>query len=136
MDAKPPEPGLNLFLSWGIVEWALGVISLAGSAVAGWVWHLGNRVRELEDQNKKLGELVTENKGEIKQMQQLIRSFEDNMQRRIDGETQKLEQRMERLTEKLEQVREELPSRQFIEGQLNNLSQRLDRSIDLKMSGR
>lgn len=102
----PPE-GFSFFVTWGIIEWLITSIFAAGAAVAGWVWHLGGRIKDLERENAAMKE-------EIKELEGLLRA----------------------LTNRIDELREEIPSKQFVEGQLYLLQSRLDRMMDVKLAGR
>ena len=109
--AGPSDNGLNFLLPWGMLEWLFTFLVSSIGASALWLLTLGRKVDVLQNQIDKLED---EAKGERTQMK---------------DEIKRLEEKVERLTDKLEAVREELPSRQFIEGQLNNLGQRIDWTI-------
>lgn len=125
--SQPPD-GVNLFLTWGMIEWILTATLSACGAVAGWVWHLAGRVDKLED-------LVANERQEIETVRRTLQDVGNALDRKIDEETQRVEGRMDRLGDKMDELRERIPSRQFIEAQLNNLSGRLDRSLDSRGMG-
>lgn len=129
MDQNQQQEGITFFIRWGLIEWGLTGMLSAGFGIAGWVWHLADRVKTLE--NKVSNEVE-----EREVMRATIRNIGSALDRKIDDETQRLEGRMDKVTERLDEMREDLPSRGFIEGQLNNLQARLDRSMDVKLAGR
>lgn len=116
--SPPPPEGVNFFVTWGIVEWMITSMAAAGAGVAGWVYHLGGRIEQLERENKLMKEAV---KG---------------LGVKIDDETERLESRVDRLVDKIDEIKEELPSRGFVEGQIGALVQRIDRMFDVKLAGR
>ena len=116
-------------LTWGLIEWALtGMLSMGG-AMAAWVWHLAGRVDKLET-------AAASEREELDLMRKTIREIGTALDSKINEETERLEGRMDKVMDKVDEFRSELPSRQFIETQLNNLQGRLDRSMDVKMAGR
>ena len=121
--------GYNLFLSWGMIEWALTAIVSGGMFVAGWVWRLAIQVDEL-----RLERDIMEK--DIQVMRRTIREIGSQLDRKIEMEMTKVDVRMARVEDKMDEMRENLPSRAFIEGQLTGLSQRIDRSMDVKLAGR
>lgn len=131
-DIPPPPPsheGYNLFVTWGMIEWALTGIVSAGMFVAGWVWRLALQVEDLKMTSKTLEQ-------DMNVMRRTIREVGSQLDRKIEMEVTKVDGRMARIEDKMDEIREDLPSRAFIEGQLNNLSQRMDRSMDVKLAGR
>jgi hypothetical protein len=123
------QEGVNFYISWGLLEWALtGALTTAGGFLA-WLWHLAGRVGRLED-------IVAADREEILMVKHALKEIGRELNEKIDGETARLEERMEGVRSKLEELREDLPSRQFIEGQLGLVTQRIDRMIDVKMAGR
>lgn len=103
--AAPPENGINFLLPWGLLEYLLTALVGVAGTLGLWLLGLGRKVDRLEADAKQ-------ERGQMKE------------------EIKRLEEKVERLSDKLEAVREELPSRQFIEGQLNNLGQRIDRAME------
>jgi hypothetical protein len=69
-------------------------------------------------------------------MRMALRQLEHSLDRKIDDETKRLEDKLDRAADKIEDMRGEIPSRQFIEGQLQGLTERIDRSMDVKLAGR
>ena len=124
-----PSDGYHMFLSETMLEWIFTAIAGAGTAVAGWVWRLTVQVAELRQTNHAL-------RGELDAVKLALKEVDAALGRKIDTETERLEQNLDRVFEKVEETRRDLPSRAFIEGQLLGLSQRLDRSLEVKLAGR
>ena len=103
--SKPPESGIDFYLPWGLLEWMVG--ALVGVAVWSltWVWRLSVRLSKLEY-------LVVENK----------KAIED--QAKVNAE------RYDKIMERLVEMHKELPSKFFIEAQLDALGRRLDAIAD------
>jgi Tfp pilus assembly protein PilO len=107
---QPPD-GIGFFVAWGVIEWALTGMATLGSIVAAWVWRLGSKTDKLEM--------------EVDVLKQTLKEFEKKMAE----DTQRLGDKFEQLTDKMDQLREQLPSRQFVESQINNLGQRIDNAM-------
>ena len=99
-----PDDGMGIFLNWGVIEWVIGGIWVVGTAIAGWVWAIASKVEAMKKEMEMLETTIRQQDEQIRKMQ-----------------------------EKLESLGEELPSRSFIEGQINQLSLRIDRLIDSKL---
>jgi len=100
-----PDDGFGIYLNWGILQWVLGGVWVVGMAIAGWVWSIASKVEATREEVKMLREI-------IRRQDELIKG----------------------LQEKLDSLGEELPSRSFIEGQISQLSLRIDRLIDSKLA--
>lgn len=122
MAAPPPPEGVSFFVSWGVIDWLLTAIASAITAVIGWVWHLGGRIEALKVQ-------LEESKQDRKAMRESIRALKVQ----AEEDTRQLEAKVEKLADKLEEIREAIPSRTFIETQLNQLHGRIDRTMEVKL---
>ena len=122
-----PDDGVDLFVSWGLLETALTSIIGAGLGVAAWVWHLGGRVYRLTMTVKALDR-------ELAEMKETNREMHRELHAKIDQETERLEEQMGRLMDKMDETRQELPSKAFIEGQLMALGGRMDRMMEQKLN--
>ena len=107
VDQPPPNDGLNFFVPWSFLEYAIGGIFTAGATVAAWVWRLANRVGKLEDvavaQERTMRELI---------------------------ETKDRHYGM--LQRELENLKSEIPDKHFIEAQFDRFERRLDGVVDRK----
>lgn len=121
--------GVRLFVTWGLVEWVGTAMFTIGMAVFGWVWNLSGRIVVLEESSRSKRE-------ELDVLRRTLREIGNALDKKIDNETERLEERMERVSNKVDDMSRELPSRAFIEGQLHSLTERLDRSMDVKLAGR
>lgn len=125
--AAPPEPpsGLNFFVSWGLLEWAIGVLGTAASAIAVWVWNLGRRIDEADSRMDKIDSRIEKGEDRNVQLQEDIT--------RLVGKFERLETTIYELKDYVGKELRELPSRQFIESQITQLSERMDGMIDAKI---
>jgi hypothetical protein len=120
VSAGPPDhDGYNLFLSSSVIEWALTGLVTGIFAVAGWVWRLGVQVDRL-----RAGHRAT--KEDIEAVKKSAVELGERLDHKVDEE-------IKNLGAKIDRIRDELPSRQFIENQINNLVGRIDRVVDAKM---
>lgn len=111
MAAPEPSSGVNFFLPWGLVEWAIGGLAAFAGSIALWVWGLGNRVDRIEAENVRLREEKV----------------------RLEGRMEKLDAAISSLKDYLVNELRDLPSRGFIESQVQQLSERMDGMIDAKI---
>lgn len=125
--AVPPDPpsGLNFFVSWGLLEWAIGVLGTAASAIAVWVWNLGRRIDEADSRMDKIDSRIEKGEDRNVQLQEDIT--------RLVGKFERLETTIYELKDYVGKELRELPSRQFIESQITQLSERMDGMIDAKI---
>lgn len=122
--AEPPN-GVNFFLPWPMVEWAIGILGAAASATIVWVWNLGRRIDEADSRMDKID--IRIEKGEARNVQ----LQEDII--RIVGKFERLETTIYELKDYVGRELRELPSRKFIESQITQLSERMDGMIDAKL---
>lgn len=121
---RPPDNGLNFFLPWGFLEWAITGVMSVSMGVALWVARLGSRSTALEQRMVEMEKRLMDS--EMKAAQ-----IEVNTNRRHDENIEKLSALKEELLNRLA----DLPSRHFIETQNNQLTQRLDRLADSRARG-
>lgn len=122
---EPPPTGLNFFVPWGMLEWAIGGIWSVAVAMAVWVWNLGARVDKTEALMAQL------QKDRVSEQLQFQKELD-----RLQSQNQRLETNLERLkTDILDRVAD-LPSRVFIESQIQQLTERMDGVIDARLSRR
>ena len=123
MDTPPnPHEGLNFYVPWEFLEYAIGAMCTAGFAVAGWVWHLGGRIARLEEEKALIAERHGEQQARLERLEKVLgeRLYE-------------AEQARSDLKNELMQRLNNLPSREFIESQITQLTQRLDGLIDARL---
>lgn len=106
-----PDGGMNFFISWGFLEWLLTGILTALGAIIAWLWRLGGQV------NTNTKELILMEK-ELGKLEVLVE------QARKEREELKLD-----LIDKISQ----LPTRVFIESQIQQITGRIDGLIDAKL---
>lgn len=116
MAGQPQDGGVNLFLSWSLVEWAMGALGTMTVSTGLWLLRLNSRVDRLET--------------ETKVMKGLIRDFAENLNDRIETTEAELKEKMDHLEEKVD----DLPTRAFIEAQTSNLGSRIDRLYDRRQA--
>lgn len=122
---EPPPIGLNFFIPWGLLEWAIGGIWSVAAAIAVWVWNLGARVDKTEALMAQL------QKDRVNEQLWFQKELD-----RLQSQNQRLETNLERLkTDILDRVAD-LPTRVFIESQIRQLTERMDGVIDARMSRR
>jgi hypothetical protein len=95
------DNGLNLFVPWGLVEWAVSGLGTFVVGLAVWVLRTAGRVNRLEDQVKDARDAEREVRAETKSQ-------------------------LEALNAELNSIARDLPSKTFIEGQFLLVNQRLD----------
>lgn len=117
------------------VVFALGAIGTAGMAVAGWVWTISVEINKLKLVGEEVERGMMRMDREVELNRKTTREIGNSLDRKIEAETDKLKQQMESFRDRLEEVREELPSRQFIEGQVNGMTTRIDQLIFARMHG-
>lgn len=129
--AAPPEPpnGINFFLPWGLLEWAIGVLAAAAGSIALWVWNLGVKTDITE---AKFNGLIDKAKDERIRL--------EKEQIRLEGRLDKMEVTIQEARHSIQELRNyigeqfrDLPSRSFVESQITQLSERMDGMIDAKM---
>jgi hypothetical protein len=120
--AEPPSDGLNFFLPWGLLEWVVTGIVGAAATVALWVWRLGARVGAAQD---ALDEVA-------KDMVKLEAKFE-KLEMTMAERLLEAERAREALKDELLARIADLPSRVFIESQMQQLTGRIDGLIDVKL---
>lgn len=120
------EPtGLNFFLPWSLLEWAIGGVWTVAVAIAVWVWNLGDRVRRTEA-------LVAQIKEDrVNERLQFQKEFD-----RLQGQIEKMGFSIEKLKADIFDRFNDLPSRMFIESQIQQLNERMDGVIDAKLTRR
>lgn len=126
--------GINVFLTEGMIEFALTGVVTAGIGVAGWVWTLGTRLARaeaaLESSREEFEMRMTSIKREMDSMESEI-----SLNRRTTLEIGKqLDAKIERSAQRLEEVKDELPSRGFIESQLQSQTSRIDQLMNAKLA--
>lgn len=108
----PPRwDGIDLYVTWDNLKWAIGGVLSAGGGVAAWVWHLGGRVAALERDKTTMREAF---RGLIK---------------KVTEDDKEVNRRLDQALELINELKAETASRQFIEAQINYLSQRIDRVL-------
>lgn len=133
--ATEPENGMNLFLSWGTVEWVLASIWSAGVGIAAWVWRLGSRTGHLEEVIETLRKRVEDMDKDIELNRRVTQQIGSALDKKIEDKANEQNEQNQILRDKLDSVREELPSRGFIEGQLNQQTARIDSLMNQKLRG-
>lgn len=130
MAIAPPDPpsGLNFFVSWGLLEWAIGALGAAASAIAVWVWNLGRRIDEGNSRMDKIDARIEKGESLSGQLQGHIV--------RIEIKMEALGATMYELKDYLSKELRDLPSRVFIESQIQQISERIDGVVDAKVGRR
>lgn len=120
-----PEPphgdGLNFFIPWGLLEWAIGAISAVVGSIILWVLGLG---KKSDRHGREIGILSKE----------IIRleSKVDKLESTLEEKLAEAERARAALKEELLDVLRDLPTRVFIESQMQQLTQRIDGLIDAR----
>ena len=112
MDPSPNNVTMYFTVTLEFVQWVVGGLLAVLVVIGGWIWKLSARLTG-------------------------ISAKQDEMSGHIDAaKVSAAEAKLEasKLSDKLESVREELPSRSFIEAQLNQLGQRLDRLWEARIN--
>lgn len=128
MATTPPEDGMNIYVTWEVIRWFVGGLITAGLAGTAWVWRLGGRTDHLTLEIERLDMTVVD-------LQKQIAEFKQAVDRRLleaeQARTALKAELLERVNEIAVRVND-LPSRSFIEVQMVQLTQRLDRIFDGK----
>lgn len=121
MPPAPPD-GFNLSIPWGFLEWILAAIGGVVVSVIAWVWNLGGRIEKLEVVNGSRLEKVVR-----------LESKVDRLESTLAEKLAEAEEARAKLREDLMNELRNLPSRVFIESQIQQLTQRLDGLIDARL---
>lgn len=109
----PPEPGWQGW-NWGLIEWIASGVGVVSTSVTAWVFNISIRLEKLA---MKIDELEGKTEG-------------------LSTELADAKSQADVLRQRLEELHRELPSKHFIENQLNQQTLRIDQLMAAKMAGR
>jgi DNA repair ATPase RecN len=126
--------GVNLFISDGMLQAIVGAMAMIGITGAGWVLTLAIRLTKLETLLDTFGEDIKTMDSDIGLNRRSTQQIGSALDRKIQEETESLREAMNQMRDRFEEIKDELPSRSFIEYQLNQITGRIDRMIDVKLA--
>jgi predicted nucleic acid-binding Zn-ribbon protein len=127
--------GVAFYITWHVVEWAITAGWGVGSGVAVWVWTLGGKIVRLEGELSFANENIRRLENETDLVRRTVRQIGSALDGKIAESSRELEGKIDSMRDRLEGIREELPSRNFIETQFSNLTQRIDRAVEGRRRG-
>lgn len=123
MEPTPPphSDGLNFFIPWEFLEWAIGTIAATVGSIILWVWGLG---KKSDRHGRELAALAKE----VIRLESKVEKLESTLEEKLA----EAERARQVLRDELLSALRDLPTRVFIESQIQQLSQRMDGLIDAR----
>jgi hypothetical protein len=122
--AEQPDGGLNFFIRWEFLEYAVTVISGALIGGAAWVWRLGVRISKIES---IVGVDLPVNLADRVNKLEIVMGLSDKRsdERHLDNI-----RRIDELGQQIAAVRAELPTRDFVEAKMTDAVRQITEAID------
>lgn len=127
--SAPESNEFGFILNWGSVEWALSGVVSSGVGVAIWVWGLGGRIDKLNNEIERLRESI-----ERLELKSLKHETEmDLLAKAVDDKYLETSIAREQLKAELLAKIAALPNQGFIVEQLNQMTTRIDRTLEMRV---